>query len=131
VQSQAFVTFLGWFDDDQHVYIAMEYFQFGTLDLYITQALKENDARTIALQLLEGVKIMHDEQFTHRDLKPQVCQSHLVLYIITLLIQAEYLCRAAYTTLVGQDWGLWYLKTYRHKFHSIAHEGWHWSIPCS
>jgi serine/threonine protein kinase len=69
--TQAFVNFLGWFEDDDSVYIAMEYFQHGTLDEFIKQTLSEKDARIISLQLLEGLKIMHDEHFTHRDLKPQ------------------------------------------------------------
>lgn len=71
-QTQAFVNFLGWFDDEEKVYIAMEYFQYGTLGEYISESLSEKDARIITLQLLEGLKIMHDEHFTHRDLKPQV-----------------------------------------------------------
>ena len=50
----------------------MEYFQHGTLDLFISEALSEYEARIIAQQLLEGLRIMHEEQFTHRDLKPQV-----------------------------------------------------------
>lgn len=73
--TQAFVNFLGWFEDEDNVYIAMEYFQHGTLDEFITQKLSEKDAQIIALQLLEGLKIMHDEHFTHRDLKPQVSSS--------------------------------------------------------
>jgi len=53
----------------------MEYFQHGTLDRFITQELGERDAQTISLQLLEGLRIMHEEQFTHRDLKPQVSKA--------------------------------------------------------
>jgi serine/threonine protein kinase len=50
----------------------MEYFQRGTLDLYIKDTLTEDDSRSIAQQLFDGVRIMHEENFTHRDLKPQV-----------------------------------------------------------
>ncbi|QKX63248.1 uncharacterized protein TRUGW13939_10417 [Talaromyces rugulosus] len=70
-QSQAFVKFFGWFEDDDHVYLAMEYFRNGTLDHFIAKGLLEQDAQIIGQQLLEGLKIMHQEQFTHRDLKPQ------------------------------------------------------------
>ena len=50
----------------------MEYFALGTLDRFMSTDLRENDARNISSQLLEGLKIMHEEGFTHRDLKPQV-----------------------------------------------------------
>lgn len=52
--------------------VTLEYFPHGTLDKYISIDLQEVDARIIALQLLEGLKLMHEEGFTHRDLKPQV-----------------------------------------------------------
>jgi serine/threonine protein kinase len=35
-------------------------------------AKREPDAIIIAGQLIEGLKIMHKEGFTHRDLKPEV-----------------------------------------------------------
>ncbi|CZT08625.1 uncharacterized protein RCO7_11526 [Rhynchosporium graminicola] len=70
-QSQLFVEFFGWFEDDDNVFLAMEYFELGTLDIHMTETLLEQDARSIALQLLEGLKIMHEEGFTHRDLKPE------------------------------------------------------------
>lgn len=66
------MEFLGWFEDDDNVFLAMEYFELGTLDVYMTETLLERDAQSIALQLLEGLKIMHEEGFTHRDLKPEV-----------------------------------------------------------
>ncbi|KAL2068665.1 hypothetical protein VTL71DRAFT_15003 [Oculimacula yallundae] len=71
VQSQAFVQFFGWFEDPHSIFLAMEYFERGTLDNFITPYLPENTARTVSLQLLQGLKIMHEEKFTHRDLKPQ------------------------------------------------------------
>jgi serine/threonine protein kinase len=33
---------------------------------------REPEVKGIAMQLLEGLKTMHEENFTHRDLKPQV-----------------------------------------------------------
>jgi hypothetical protein len=77
----------------------MEYFPHGTLDIFLTPALVERDAQTIALQLLEGLRIMHEEQFTHRDLKPQVSGAHLVMNHKADSI--EYIRRAALATLVG------------------------------
>lgn len=55
-----------------HANIMTEYFPLGSLDKYIKEGMKENDARIISLQLLEGLRLMHEEGFTHRDLKPQV-----------------------------------------------------------
>jgi calcium/calmodulin-dependent protein kinase I len=51
----------------------MEYFPLGTLDRFMSHEVKERDAKVIASQLLEGLTIMHEEGFAHRDLKPQVC----------------------------------------------------------
>ena len=66
------MEFLGWFEDDDYVYLAMEYFPLGTLDKFISDEVKERDAKLISSQLLEGLTIMHEEGFAHRDLKPQV-----------------------------------------------------------
>lgn len=66
------MEFLGWFEDDDHVFLAMEYFPLGTLDRFLSGEIKEQDAKLISSQLLEGLTIMHKEGFTHRDLKPQV-----------------------------------------------------------
>jgi serine/threonine protein kinase len=55
----------------------MEFFPFGTLNVWINGVtLREPEAKLIARQLVEGLKIMHEEGFTHRDLKPQV-SAHL------------------------------------------------------
>jgi serine/threonine protein kinase len=51
----------------------MEYFQHGDLQgCIITQELPEEDTKIITTQLLEGLRILHENGFTHRDLKPQV-----------------------------------------------------------
>ena len=100
---------MGWFENDDHIFIAMEYFQHGTLDRFITDELSELDVRVIALQLLEGLRIMHEEQFAHRDLKPQV--SILCLFDINHNAdQLEHIRRPAVTELVGEDWGFWNLE---------------------
>ncbi|KAM3073045.1 Protein kinase protein rad53 [Clarireedia jacksonii] len=59
------------FEDDDTIYLAMKYFPLGTLIQFINEDLTEDDARTVAFQLAEGLRIMHEENFTHRDLKPQ------------------------------------------------------------
>ncbi|PMD31453.1 kinase-like protein [Hyaloscypha variabilis F] len=75
-----FVEFFGWFEDLDSVYLAMEYIPLGDLEenaLACGGTIKEAEAKEIAVQILEGLKIMHLENFTHRDLKPKnilVCQ---------------------------------------------------------
>jgi serine/threonine protein kinase len=68
------VEFLGWYETAQSLFIAMEYFEYGDLQKHIigTGPCSENDAKMIAYQLLEGLGVMHEMGFAHRDLKPQV-----------------------------------------------------------
>ena len=56
------------------LFIAMEYFELGDLEGFILTSgtCTEQGARTIAQQILEGLSVMHELGFTHRDLKPQV-----------------------------------------------------------
>ena len=77
-----FVAFLGWFQNENAMYLAMEYVPLGDLETNLQEleksrnsgggVLPEDEAKDITLQVLEGVKIMHAEGFAHRDLKPQV-----------------------------------------------------------
>ena len=66
------MEFLGWFDDNDSIFLAMEYFANGVLKKYITGQIQEQDAKIISVQLIRGLEIMHREGFTHRDLKPEV-----------------------------------------------------------
>jgi serine/threonine protein kinase len=52
----------------------MEYFQYGDLHKFIENSspCTESGAKRITMQLLEGLDVMHEMGFTHRDLKPQV-----------------------------------------------------------
>jgi len=67
-----FVASSGWFDDDEFVFIAMEYFPLGDLEAYLDKPLPESQARQIAHQILEAIAFMHESGFAHRDLKPSV-----------------------------------------------------------
>ena len=67
------VAFLGWFESDDAVFLAMEYVPLGDLSKYITTGdIKEYDAKQITRDILEALIIIHEEGFTHRDIKPQV-----------------------------------------------------------
>ncbi|KAF8243831.1 kinase-like protein, partial [Wilcoxina mikolae CBS 423.85] len=68
-----FVQFLGWFEDPNHVYLVMEYFEHGDLKAYINSRLRicQESAKSIIKQILEGLNIMVELNFVHRDLKPQ------------------------------------------------------------
>jgi serine/threonine protein kinase len=67
-----FVQLEGWFQNDTHLYIAMEYFELGDLQNCIDEPVSEADAQNIMFQLNEAIYFMHGKGFTHRDLKPAV-----------------------------------------------------------
>ena len=67
-----FVSFQGWFEKPSRVYIAMEYLPLGSLQHCVSTSLAESETKVIVTQILEGLKTMHDQDFTHRDLKPLV-----------------------------------------------------------
>ncbi|KAI0890143.1 kinase-like domain-containing protein [Annulohypoxylon maeteangense] len=68
--SHCFVRSDGWFENDESVFITMEYLEKGDLHKYLTKPLPELEARAITSQVLEGLKFMHENGFVHRDLKP-------------------------------------------------------------
>jgi serine/threonine protein kinase len=77
-----FVDFFGWFQNDNAMFLAMEYMPLGDLEhnlqdienslTHTRSPLPEEEVQEITQQILEGLKIMHLEGFAHRDLKPQV-----------------------------------------------------------
>ena len=52
----------------------MEYLEIGDLFEYLRgrDPLPEIEAREITYQVLDGLSMMHDNAFAHRDLKPSV-----------------------------------------------------------
>lgn len=66
-----FVESYGWFEDDQHIYLAMEYLEHGDLGMHLDKVISEKEAKDITYQLVQGLNHMHENKFVHRDLKPQ------------------------------------------------------------
>ena len=71
------MKFLGWYENHDHLHIAMEYIKHGDLRNYMKVERSENEAKEVIRQLLEGMVVMHQGRFAHRDLKPEVrCSLH-------------------------------------------------------
>ncbi|KAI5843084.1 kinase-like domain-containing protein, partial [Morchella snyderi] len=68
-----FVKFLGWYDDKNYIYIAMEFIKDGDLSHYIQnyQSEVKGHAKEITKQLLTGLEVLHSLDICHRDLKPK------------------------------------------------------------
>lgn len=67
----SFVRLEGWYETLESIFLAMEYFKHGDLQQYMDKPLPETQIKIIIVQLLEGLKVMHRNGFTHRDLKPK------------------------------------------------------------
>ncbi|KAK4235114.1 Serine/threonine-protein kinase 17B [Achaetomium macrosporum] len=67
-----FVGLLGWFENDESLFIAMEYLSAGDLEHFKNPSppFPELDTSRIVRQLVQGVRHMHENGFAHRDLKP-------------------------------------------------------------
>jgi len=63
------MEFLGWFEDPETLYIAMEYFEQGDLTKHIGTPLPQETVQNISNQILEGLQVMHQQGIAHRDLK--------------------------------------------------------------
>ncbi len=72
--AEFFVKLLGWYESPGWLYIAMEYCEYGDLrtNLLDMKTLPEEQPRDIALQVLNGIALMHEVGFAHRDIKPAV-----------------------------------------------------------
>jgi serine/threonine protein kinase len=67
-----FVKLIGWFESETVVFIAMEYLAQGDLSTHLRNPFPESESQGIILQLIEGLNFMHENGFSHRDLKPSV-----------------------------------------------------------
>lgn len=68
---RSFVQIYGWYESLDGIYLVMEYFPLGDLGRYMDRQLSKFQIKVIIRQLLKGLWIMHQNEFTHRDLKPQ------------------------------------------------------------
>ncbi|KAI0515146.1 kinase-like domain-containing protein [Xylaria bambusicola] len=68
----SFVEFYNWYESNDALFIAMEYCQYGDLRQFVKEngAIIEADVRKITDQVLQGLMLMHENNFAHRDLKP-------------------------------------------------------------
>lgn len=69
---ECFVKSFGWYDDEDSIFITMEYLPDGDLHRHLNSPLPENEGQYIVSQILEGLRFMHENGFAHRDLKPAV-----------------------------------------------------------
>ena len=101
----------------------MEYLPFGDLSKHMSPGnISEQDARQITRDLLEALALMHEEGFTHRDIKPQVRLIHVSssrtfiiflsrnVYFELILEHSEHPCQAENATLAGQVRRFWHNK---------------------
>ncbi|CAH0024415.1 unnamed protein product, partial [Clonostachys rhizophaga] len=65
-----FARSYGWYENNDTIFITMEYFENGDLQRYLNRLFPEPEAKEIVYQILEGLRFMHKSNFAHRDLKP-------------------------------------------------------------
>lgn len=76
--SHLFVQFFGWFENEDDIFLTMEYIDGGDLSEYmVDRETAKLNAGEITKQILEGLQVLHGEGICHRDLKPKV-RVHLV-----------------------------------------------------
>ena len=75
------MEFLGWYESEHYIHIAMEYISHGNLRQYLEVERPESEAKEITRQLLEGLLVIHQEGFVHRYLKPEVETSPIVVLV--------------------------------------------------
>ncbi|RPA99817.1 kinase-like protein [Choiromyces venosus 120613-1] len=67
-----FVELLGWFENKDRLFIAMEYFEQGDLRKHLDKPLAEEVVQKITKQVLNGLQVMHGNNIAYRCIKPEV-----------------------------------------------------------
>lgn len=82
----SFIPFLGWYQDKDFIYLAMEYAEYGDLEQYLKLYGPQPDAiaKEITRQLLKGLVVLHGKDICHRDLKSQV-RVHYHLQVLLVI----------------------------------------------
>jgi serine/threonine protein kinase len=68
---QYFAYMHGWYESDDWIFLAMDYFELGDLSQHLNSKIPEYQTKEITRQLCSGLAEMHRMGFAHRDLKPQ------------------------------------------------------------
>ncbi|KAL4860897.1 kinase-like domain-containing protein [Aspergillus spectabilis] len=58
-----FVQFLGCFDDTDHLYLAIEFIEYGDLQRFITTPFPVSEAVSIVIQIAQALQYMHQKSF--------------------------------------------------------------------
>lgn len=68
------MQFRGWYMEKGCILLAMEYVEHGDLRGFLKRSGKQSEesAKEIAMQVLEGLVILHGRSICYRDLKPEV-----------------------------------------------------------
>ena len=67
---QYFAYLHGWYESQDCLFLAMDYFEMGDLSHHLQAKIPEDQAGDITQQLLRGLVELHGMGITHRDLKP-------------------------------------------------------------
>lgn len=73
-QSIAVVRMVGWYEDDEFTYIAMEYYEHGNLFNFVSNSPIQAEywARDVIKQILEVLAELAKAQLAHRNITPTV-----------------------------------------------------------
>lgn len=76
------MQFLGCYQERGCVFLAMEYVEHSDLKGFLKRFGKqsEDSAKEIAMQVLEGLVILHERSICYRDLKPEVYSPVMCYY---------------------------------------------------
>ncbi|CAG9948125.1 unnamed protein product [Clonostachys rosea f. rosea IK726] len=68
--SDLFVGVFGWFENQESVFISMEYLELGDLSRYLSAPFPVDQTHQIISQLLQALEFLHSHMLTHQDLSP-------------------------------------------------------------